>query len=398
MKFNIKQVLFTVFIVFVLVAAGYALHYAVSPLSTVEVRKETAENSIKEQDAYIIREESLFISDSDGTVYHNAFDGNRVARNSVVSTVFFGEIGTDKLKELGTIDKKIRLQSKKNSAYVYSVAEADVENTVNSILLDIPSMKEKNDVGAVAAAREDLNGIRSGSEKSQEDKINALKEEKQQIYADISTDYVEIASDISGVFTTYIDGAEGMLVPEEIESYTIGYLQSLPKYTAKNIKKTKINAGEPICKVMNNLEWYVSVCVPSESIAEHKVGESVKVRFDSIAGDMADGTVFHIGEDEGGRTLVTVKCSTYLESAFSYRYATVDLVFNSYSGYRVPISAIRTDEDGSKYVLAMSGTHEYKCVCDILYTDLETGFSIVESTEDAQNKIKSMERIVTGER
>ena len=398
MKFNIKQKLFTVFIVFVLAVAGYALHYAVSPLSMADLKEETAENSIKDRDAYIIREEHLFYSGLDGTVYNNISDGSRVAKDSVISTVFSGSIGADKLKELRTIDKKIRIQSQKDSSSVYSITDADVENTVNSILLDIPALKDKNDVSAVAAAKEDINSIRNGTRVSDEDKINELLDQKQRIYDGISQEHNDVVTDISGIFTTYIDGLEESLVPDDIESYSADYLRSLPKAASAHLSEKQASAGDAICKVMNNLIWYVTICLPTDSMENHKVGDSVKVRFNSIAGDMAEGTVFHIGEDEGGTTLVTVKCSTYLESAFSYRYANVDLIFESYSGYSVPVSAIRTDDNGNKYILCMSGTREYKCMCSVLYTDLDRGISIVNSTEDAQYKIKSMERIITGER
>ena len=64
----------------------------------------------------------------------------------------------------------------------------------------------------------------------------------------------------------------------------------------------------------------------------------------------------------------------------------------------MPVHAIRSDDDGKQYVLGMIGSNEYKCYCDILYTERDMEYIIVESVEGAQNKLSRMERIVLGER
>ena len=91
--------------------------------------------------------------------------------------------------------------------------------------------------------------------------------------------------------------------------------------------------------------------------------------------------------------------STFLESAFSYRNIDADIIFEEYSGYRVPSESIRTgDTLDSYYVYATVGSETYRCDCEVLYTDIDEGYSIIRSTEDAENKLGSMERLVVGER
>ena len=95
---------------------------------------------------------------------------------------------------------------------------------------------------------------------------------------------------------------------------------------------------------------------------------------------------------------MTVKCPTYLVSAFSYRLVDVDLIFESYEGYKVPIQSVRTEDDGSKKVIGIKENREHDCYCDVLFTNTDAGYAIIESTDNAENKLSQMERIVVGER
>ena len=160
-----------------------------------------------------------------------------------------------------------------------------------------------------------------------------------------------------------------------------------------------VSADNAICKVVNNHIWYVAMVIPTDEADKHSEGESVSLRFNSIAGQLVKGTINRISEeDENGSKLVIIKCPSYFEGAFSYRAADIDLIFESYTGYKVPVHAIRSDDDGKQYVLGMIGSNEYKCYCDILYTERDMEYIIVESVEGAQNKLSRMERIVLGER
>ena len=76
----------------------------------------------------------------------------------------------------------------------------------------------------------------------------------------------------------------------------------------------------------------------------------------------------------------------------------VDLIFDSYDGYKVPTHAIRTDPDGKQKVIGINSNREYDCYCEILFTDADGEYAIIETAEDAENKLSHMDRIVVGER
>ncbi|MBR4173377.1 MAG: hypothetical protein IKR46_03290 [Clostridia bacterium] len=82
----------------------------------------------------------------------------------------------------------------------------------------------------------------------------------------------------------------------------------------------------------------------------------------------------------------------------SLRKTGVELVLESYEGYRVPISAIRT-KDGVKGVMVRTenGTNFRKC--KILYTDIaDQTVIIAKEFEDTKGILKETDSIIVGEK
>lgn len=394
-----KKILLGIFIAVVLFITVWGIHYVASPLNTVEVNRETVEYFVNDKQAIIIREERVYTSETDGTLYHHTTEGSRVAKNSLISTVFGGEISRDNLNELRTIDKKIAHRRERlRESTIYRADGIDTESKIAGIIRDITPETGADDVTKIADYKEDINNLREGVEITDEDILQSLILEKEAVENRISTSKKDIVSDMSGIFTTYTDGLEEALSPSGIDNYTVEYMRELAGTEASKLSEKSVDAGNPVCKVVNNHIWYAALAVPTDEAKKHKTGEEVSLRFNSIAGQTVAGTIYRISEtDENGFTLVTVRCPVYFEGAFSYRCADIDMVFESYTGCKLPVYAIRSDENG-QYVIGRTGTNEYKCYCEILYTDTEQEFIIVVPTETAEHKLDKMERIITAER
>lgn len=389
-----------IFIVAIVLCTIFGAYYITAPLNSVDVSLETVENLINDTQAVIIRDEKVYYSELSGTLYKNVAEGERVAKDSLICTVFNGEISDDNLKELRTIDKKISHRRERLSeSTLYRGGGIDAESRIAGIVRDIRKISNDNEVVKIADYKEDLNNLRSGVEISDEDILQSLELEKEAVENRISASKSEIIADMSGIFVAYTDGLEGALMPKSLENYTIDYMNHLTFSESSKIGGKNVEADSAVCKIVNNHIWYAAMRVPTEAAHAHSEGEEVTLRFKSIAGEEINGVIYRINDiDEDGYTLVTIKCPMYFEGALSYRQTDIDMIFESYTGYKIPIHAIRSDENGNKYVKAMNGSREYDCYCDILYTDSENEFIIVESTDTAVNKIKDMERIIIGER
>lgn len=382
----------------VAVMAGYGIKYVMTPVDSQKLEYTTHENLINSK-GFIIREEWVMYSRSSGTVYRSVSDGDRVAKDSVIGLFFYGNVSQDKLKELSVIDKKIKNAGEnQNGQSSLEMDSSTVENNIYKRENDIINAALKNDIYAISGYKDDINSLRQNNELSVNNNVTELENQKNQIIGSIGINKDDITAQISGVFTTYIDGYETKLVPADIEQYDVAYFESLSQSPQNTKIEANISVDGPVCKIVNNHLWYVMMEVPVEMMKNHKEGDSVKIRLKNAGNEVVKGSISNISEEENGRVVVMVKSSEYLESAFSYRLADVDLIFESYDGYKVPVQSIRTDENGRQKVIGISGSNQYDCYCDVLFTNTNEGYAIVESVENAEHKLSQMDRILVGER
>ena len=281
----------------------------------------------------------------------------------------------------------------------YSPAYISVENEIASLSSSVIQAAAKNDITSIVQYKQDINSLRAGKSVTAEDRLKDLNSERGNLELSISSNKTEVYADMSGIFTTYLDGLENVLNPSLIENYAPNFMNDLNLGGRENKSASAVNAGDPVCKIMNNHVWYVLMAVPEKKLENIKKNTQVSMRFKNMANEKLNGKISYIGNaDENGNALVLVKFSTYFESAFSRREVETDLIFESHEGYKIPVSAIYTNENGGYHVIGEIGKTQYKCQCDILYTDTESDSVIIDSSEDAENKLSRMDRIVIGER
>lgn len=393
-----KKFFVAVFCTAIAIMVGWGIKYAVTPVNTQKLEYITQEDSIN-TNGFIIRDEWVMYTRSAGTVYHSAAEGERVSKDSAIGLLFYGDVSADRIKELAVVDNKIKKAGIDDSASaVTSLDETNIESSIFERENDIIEAARDNDIEAVARYKRDINSLRQNNALPYSSDSEQLTGEKNAILDSIGVPSEVIAAQISGVFTTYVDSYETQLTPADIESYDVNYFESLSQSPEAEKIGNTVEAGGAVCKIVNNHVWYVMLCIPADNMNGREEGDSVKLRFNNISDTVVTGTVNTVSEEQNGRVVVTIKCPTYLEVAFSYRMVDVDLIFESYNGYKIPVQAVRTEDDGMQKVIGISGNKQYDCYCDVLFTNTDAGYAIVESTEDAQNKLSQMDRIMVGER
>lgn len=393
-----KKFFVTVIFIAIAAIAGYGIKYVVSPVNTQQLEYITQENAIN-TNGFIIRDEWVMYTRSAGTVYHAVSEGSRVAKNSVIGALFYGDVHEDSIKELTIVDNKLKNAKEDKSGRSFSALDSTtVENNIYERENDIIDAAQDNDIVSVSKYKNDINSLRQSNTLAEDNSVAELENRKTQILSEIGVANENVTAQISGVFTTYTDGYEELLTPAGIESYDVAYFESLSQSPQVRKISNRVEPNGAVCKIVNNHSWYVMVDIPADTMTNRKNGDDVKLRFNNTSSAVVKGTIHSISAEQNGRVVVTVKCSSYLESAFSYRLVDVDLIFESYDGYKIPVHAIRTDDDGKQKVIGISGNKLYDCYCDILFTNTDGGYAIVDSAKDAQNKLSQMDRIMVGER
>ena len=149
----------------------------------------------------------------------------------------------------------------------------------------------------------------------------------------------------SGTFSALADGYEGVLTPESLESMTPSVLNSIqPAAVPENA----------VGKMIYGSTWYYVSAMPADQAEEMTAGESVTLRFMSGLDREIPMTVERISDEEGGERVVILSCEEYLSLTTLMRHQNAQIIFQSYSGIRVPTMALRvvtetiTDSEGQE--------------------------------------------------
>ncbi len=358
---------------------------------------EVYENKI-ETKGYIVRTEQVYNAPVSGAVYHYIQEGTRVGKNRVLSTVYTGDVLEEKLAELNNINNKIaELENSGNDALYLSGginSEEDIENIKNNII----KAKATRNISKIADYKALINAIITGNiQNTAKNSIDDLVRRKNEIEAGLRNSKNDIYSQMAGVFSKNVDGLEPVLTPKNVMSYKFSDYESI----ADAVKEYKeaANSGQPVCKVINNHIWYVMMPVERETAADLKVGRKVKLRFEYLPGIEANATIEYISTEDSqtDKNIVVVKCEEYKEGVFSLRFSKIELILESYEGYRIPVSALRVQENEKGVLVKNAGAQMFK-PCNVIYTDITGGTVIISPVSGTQNMLREYDNIVVGEK
>ncbi len=374
----------------------YGMRYMNSPLLTQKASYGTYEESVYTT-GFFVRDEIVYSADRSGTVYNHFSDGMRAGKDMLISTVYDGQVSDEVLQELNTIDKKIENARESSLILNLSDDEANIENKIEGYKTDMIDAAVRNDIKSVSKCKDAIQSLRSGiSTASTSETVEMLIQQKKLAENKIGGAKQEIYAREAGVFSTVLDGMEHILTPEKVKEYTVEDFNKIKAVTGKTSNQTVVS-GDSVCKVVNNHKWYVICAIATERLAEKKTGSSVYMRFDSIPGVEVSGKIQSISDSSGGKSVVIIESTQYVEGAYSMRTSGMDLIFKSYSGYKIPINAIRTQDD-KKGVLGRRNNVERFYECEVIYTDDNAEYVIVKTAPDAERKLEDADEFVLGER
>ena len=129
---------------------------------------------------------------------------------------------------------------------------------------------------------------------------------------------------------------EFRLTPESVYQLTPASLQELIDNPAGE------DSGS-VGKLLTSDTWYFAANLPQESAARLEEGDTATLRFSGELNRDVNMNVDRIGPTEGGKTLVVFSSNRYLTLTTLLRHQTVELIFESWSGLRIPKEALHLE-------------------------------------------------------
>ncbi len=381
----------------------YCVSYMQAPVSTISATSVTKEKVI-DGDAFIVRNETVYTAPGGGTVYSYAREGARVGKDRRVCAVYSSGADEKILQELGTINTKIaELSSAVAGSDSYTADSGSQEERLLQLYERIEAAAAENNIEEIAKCKTEIESLLGGAQAvSRVDQIAELTREKQALESGITGPKKDIFATVSGIYSTKIDGYENVLKTSIIDGITVEEFSKIKPEEAPEEAKDE-DAPTPdikACKIIGNHEWYVMALVDREAVEGVKAGKEVKVRFSKLPGEETTAKVEAISQDPEGqkKAVLVLKCESFSEGAFSIRASSVEVILESYTGFEVPVHAIRVKDGQNGVSVRVGGSDVFK-PCKMIYKDEKKGNAIVVAdTEDVNKQLRQYDMIVVGEK
>ena len=293
---------------------------------------------------YLVREETV-LAGSGGIVDLLPDEGEKVARGETVALVYQSEAGFGRRQTLQALAlEREQLQY----ALQHLEGGGDTAQLSRQVIEAIVDLRASVSAGNLHALEEQTMSLRSlvyRRELTYEDtdaaaslaaSIQELDRQIAALRSQAAQDTAAVTAQVSGVFSGEADGYEELLTPDMLEDLTPAGLRAV------DLQRPQAPAGA-IGKLVTGNRWYFVCMTPQDTAARLTEGRSVTVRFSTDWSGEVDMTVERISDNENGQVLTVFSSDRYLSNTTLLRRQTVELVFGTQTGIRVPKAAIRVD-------------------------------------------------------
>ena len=309
----------------------------------------TVDDSL-EATGFLVREERVLASPG-GIVDLLPEEGEKVSRGETVALLYQNDSGLARKEELQSLTmEKEQLQY----ALERTQSGGDSSQLSQQVIDAIVALRSSVSTGDLTRLEDETLLLKSlvykrdftfnGGEEDGDaaaaiqSSIDAVDAQIAALSAQAAQDTSRLTASQAGVFSGQTDGYESLLTPGLLETITPGQLSQLDR------QRPQPDAGA-VGKLVTDATWYF-VCAMGEEEAGRLIeGRTVTVRFSRDWSGEVDMKVERVGETpENGRVAVVLSSDRYLSETTLLRKQTVELVFDSQTGIRVPTQSVRVEE------------------------------------------------------
>ena len=229
-------------------------------------------------------------------------------------------------------------------------------------------------------------------------KLNDLNSQYAALKQQTSSSTSSVRAPQSGVFSTLVDGYETAVTPQTVLQLTPSSLSALLAGQGKE-------AGGGVGKLITSTRWYFAAALPVSVAERLKEGSTATLRFSGDFDQDIDMRVDQVGQAEGDKSVVVFSTDRYLSQTTLLRQQTAELIFNSWSGLRIPKQALRmekstyTDKETDQEVqnnrlgvyALLGGRAEFKTVEVVTEGD---DYYVVRSTTDESDALRAGDEVI----
>lgn len=314
---------------------------------------------------YVVREEEVLPGGGE-LVYSSRSEGERVSGGGTVALIYQSAQALQEANTLRALEEQLEQLRYAQSLAVGAVAGVRLDEETTASLTAFRSALA---AGNLSGAGEEGKSLRAATLKRSyaysgtgalDETVAALQAQISALSASAGSGATRVSAPKAGLFSSLVDGYETVLNRTDILQLTpSAYRAIAPAAEAAGVGKMVYGVG-----------WSFLTMMRSEDISRMQEGDTVTLRFQKGLERDMEMRVSHISVEDGGRRVVVFTSERYLNLTTLLRLQNAQVIFESYSGIRVPRSSVRVDNepvtgDDGKPVLDENGnpkTQSVTCV------------------------------------
>ncbi len=353
-QYSWQRIVAVILSVIVILYMSYnAFAYTYSPVTTDRLTEEAQLKQTFEFTGFVVRDEKAVSAASGGTVISLANDGKRVAKGDciAISCADDGDAAVytrleaakaefARLSVLNNPNGVNALNSEKLNEEIRSAYGSIMDNILSGNYTSLPENIEIfNDKSATKQ-------ILSQGSIDLSEKLISLEEEIKNLESE-NIKYTQIQAPGSGYYINNLDGYETTVNYDEVSALTNEQISA-----AIQAKPQKISSN--LGKLVNSYKWYIVGLVETDHSKDFPAGKNITVNFPENGLEDIKMKV-ESAESVNGKLKVTLSSTLMNETLANMRIETVQVVEKSYTGYKIPVKAIRFDKENNSGVYVLRG-------------------------------------------
>lgn len=377
-------------VVLVIYVARQLVSLVNSNIETETAFAVTSEEAL-ELEGYIMRNETILAGRDNGVMLASCSDGARVSNGREAVRVYYNESDLSVENEIRDIDNRIDILNKSTMDTAYVSADMDkMDDEIEELISGSLIYGAKNDLVGALSNRDELlirmnkRWLITNPGKVFEEKITELGNRRSSLQNGLSGNYVGISAPKSGYYYSTSDGYENIFSAEKIPTLSVSEFQEMTESAPETY------SVRPAGKIVTDYKWYVACILPTEKARLFDTGERYSVEFTYNYGTVLDMTLHSKIIENNNDDAVLVFSSGEIPEDFEFtRSQKLRVIYNKYSGLKVPKDAIRVIND-VKGVFVVSGTEiEFKRAEEIYSID---DYCIIEQNPESEKYAKKYVR------
>lgn len=321
---------------------------------------------------YIIRNEKVIT----GKNYKNGLieiktEGEKVSKGDNVFRYYTNN--EEKLiKNIEELDEKIQEAMKLHENRVYS---ADIQVLEKQIEEQLYNISNTNNLDKISQYKKIISSALTKKAKIAGELspagsyIKKLISQRSEYEQKLNDGQEYVTAPMSGIVSYKIDGLEEILTTSDFSYLTKDFLDKI------NLKAGQIisNSSES-GKVIDNFSCYIVTILKSNNVKEAELGKTIKIRLSNE--EEIPAKIEYISDEENGQKLIVFKITKQVEELIKYRKISIDVIWWSNEGLKVPNSAI-IRENNNTYVTRKRTGYTDKILVKVVRNN--ENFSIIQN-------------------